>query len=240
MRKLSGFTLIELLIVVAIIAILAAIAVPNFLEAQTRAKVSRAKADLRTLAVAAESYYVDNNAYPYTLSIGTSIWMPAGGFPPNGLRCGGMTSPIAYITTIPRDPFGHGINDDGTFSQRAPAPLYMEKAGFGFKTTSTVPSSAIQPPGGKTVNVPSDTAGSNSLLGTSNTSTPVADMWRTPRRWVMYSLGPDLTPHVTDRPTPQGTILSNSRYNLNNRYDPTNGTISTGNVLRFDDGMNVP
>lgn len=60
----KGFTLVELLIVVAIIAILAAIAVPNFLEAQVRAKVSRAKTDMRTLATAIEAYAVDNTKYP--------------------------------------------------------------------------------------------------------------------------------------------------------------------------------
>jgi type II secretion system protein G len=60
----KGFTLIELLIVVAIIAILAAIAVPNFLEAQVRAKVSRVKSDHRSLATAIESYYVDHGTYP--------------------------------------------------------------------------------------------------------------------------------------------------------------------------------
>lgn len=60
----KAFTLIELLIVVAIIAILAAIAVPNFLEAQTRAKVSRVKADLRTLTTGLESYAADHNKYP--------------------------------------------------------------------------------------------------------------------------------------------------------------------------------
>jgi len=59
--KRLGFTLIELLIVVAIIAILAAIAVPNFLEAQTRAKVARVKNDFRTLATAIEAYSVDWN-----------------------------------------------------------------------------------------------------------------------------------------------------------------------------------
>ena len=63
-EKAQGFTLIELLIVVAIIAILAAIAVPNFLEAQVRAKVSRAKSDMRTIATALESYAVDHNRHP--------------------------------------------------------------------------------------------------------------------------------------------------------------------------------
>ena len=60
----GAFTLIELLIVVAIIAILAAIAVPNFLEAQTRSKVSRAMADQRSVVTALESYRVDFNKYP--------------------------------------------------------------------------------------------------------------------------------------------------------------------------------
>ena len=59
-----AFTLIELLIVVAIIAILAAIAVPNFLEAQIRAKVSRVRADHRSISTALETYHIDNNQYP--------------------------------------------------------------------------------------------------------------------------------------------------------------------------------
>lgn len=60
----KAFTLIELLIVVAIIAILAAIAVPNFLEAQTRAKVARVMSDQRTYATALETYQIDYSSYP--------------------------------------------------------------------------------------------------------------------------------------------------------------------------------
>ncbi|MCC5875483.1 MAG: prepilin-type N-terminal cleavage/methylation domain-containing protein, partial [Candidatus Sumerlaeia bacterium] len=73
-----GFTLIELLIVVAIIAILAAIAVPNFLEAQVRAKVSRVQADQRTIATALESYHVDNNKYPMDFAEKAGNGIPVG------------------------------------------------------------------------------------------------------------------------------------------------------------------
>ncbi len=123
MRK--GFTLIELLIVVAIIAILAAIAVPNFLEAQVRAKVSRVKADQRSLATALESYYVDTNAYPandssteasadFGYGVNTGLTDPSGALlemptlrrKSNGAdRLQTLTTPIAYITSIFVDPF---------------------------------------------------------------------------------------------------------------------------------------
>jgi len=63
-KKESGFTLIELLIVIAIIGILAAIAIPNLLNAVQRGKQKRTMSDMRALATAVEAYAVDNNKYP--------------------------------------------------------------------------------------------------------------------------------------------------------------------------------
>jgi prepilin-type N-terminal cleavage/methylation domain-containing protein len=62
-----AFTFIELLVVIAMIAVLAGIAVPNFLAAQVRAKVARVKADLATLVAAIEDYHLDHHAYPPNL-----------------------------------------------------------------------------------------------------------------------------------------------------------------------------
>ena len=67
MRKnAKGFTLIELLIVVAIIGIIAAIAIPNLLNAIDRGKQKRTMADLRSVGTAVETYSIDNNEYPTT------------------------------------------------------------------------------------------------------------------------------------------------------------------------------
>jgi len=93
-----GFTLIELLIVVAIIAILAAIAVPNFLEAQMRAKVVRVKTDFRNILVAMNAYHVDYNAYPPDDPGGVSWWADI--IPQTKL-----TTPVAYIASVPTNPF---------------------------------------------------------------------------------------------------------------------------------------
>ncbi len=110
----KGFTLIELLIVVAIIAILAAIAIPNFLQAQIRARVSRVNNDLRTLATALESYYVDHNEYPpHAFTAANNWWyfighnnITAEGRSPEWFQpLNFLTSPISYITGIGPDPF---------------------------------------------------------------------------------------------------------------------------------------
>jgi general secretion pathway protein G len=63
-RKDRGFTLIELLIVVAIIGIIAAIAIPNLLNAIDRGRQKRTMADMRSVGTAVEAYSVDMNFYP--------------------------------------------------------------------------------------------------------------------------------------------------------------------------------
>jgi prepilin-type N-terminal cleavage/methylation domain-containing protein len=220
-KRRPAFTLIELLIVVAIIAILALIAVPNFLEAQVRAKVSRVRTDMRSLATALEAYFVDWNSYTfYDPAEYDDYYQPP-------VRAAGwtqITTPVAYITSIPNDPFGSSeymadFPGRGSFLP----PLYelgTGAVGVGRSGTRSSPQDGM----------PSNT-------------------------WEMNSSGPDKRDN-TNNPARSGGQYSWSdssfpwvSYDFNDPavivdglallYDPTNGTISRGEIFRFG-GMKPP
>jgi prepilin-type N-terminal cleavage/methylation domain-containing protein len=207
MRKLRGFTLIELLIVVAIIAILAAIAVPNFLEAQTRAKVSRVRADLRSLATALESYFIDNNAYPIyttddTMSANAQLNLSndAANMPTFRIRVAGdefftVTTPQSYITSFFNDPF--------SITRGLAFAYYTDTAGW---ITWSLGPDSDENNGGNGSDVSSD-LGPNNAYETVYTST------------------------ISQ---PSNTLVAGENTGAGNSYtyDPTNGTTSEGDVYR--------
>jgi prepilin-type N-terminal cleavage/methylation domain-containing protein len=186
----KAFTLIELLIVVAIIAILAAIAVPNFLEAQVRAKVSRAKSDLRTLTTSIEAYAVDNNKYPFD-------W-DSRGYPWKITDI--ISTPIAYVTAGSNllDIFRTQINPQDAARYR-----YINFPG---NETPALPPCPFPGPFLTRWDLTDYTAASKTSEVT----------WGS---WKLSSAGPDKIPNT-------------SFFSGDLPYDPTNGTISEGDIIR--------
>ena len=116
-KKESGFTLIELLIVIAIIGILAAIAIPNLLNAVQRGKQKRTMSDIRTMATAVEAYAVDNNFYPAgqctgkftavtTILTDTSLAVLAPTYIANPVKKDGWSNFMHYNTTNNNQEYG--------------------------------------------------------------------------------------------------------------------------------------
>ncbi len=197
----KAFTLIELLIVVAIIAILAAIAVPNFLEAQTRSKVSRGKADMRSMATAIEAYKVDSNRYPMDYQ----FYQLGGGGGINGpfanVCLGRMTTPIAYMTTLPFNVFRF---EKGAFD--GDARFYGYKSELSWRSF---------------------------VLMVGGAWTQDADM---SKMWVLISVGPDQTANNGEWAMFGEKVLNTVAAFMGGGpgclYDPTNGTISAGDIVR--------
>lgn len=212
--KQRGFTLIELLIVVAIIAILAAIAVPNFLEAQVRSKVSRAKSDIRSMATALEAYAVDNNHYPM------DVTNPANPF----ANCFTATSPPApcgyfwYISHIITTPVAYFTSNSLIDPFRSNATGALSQVEYGrYRYVNYKLTEYYTPP--RPAGIPGTIHGPDYVEGQQRYG-----MWR------LVSSGPDFTAgpfpaSLGPSPAvgfPRGSLL----------YDPTNGTVSTGDIVR--------
>jgi len=209
-----AFTLIELLIVVAIIAILAAIAVPNFLEAQVRAKVARVRSDMRTTVTALEAYAVDNSRYP-TMRMGVAgnpaypIRTPDDFVSPPTTTTRtfnqatiplNLTTPVSYISTTLRDPF----KDAGSVRKNTS------------NTITAGPGSAVP------LVVPSDQTTYDFRYDNIQQLTELPGFGfddldlKAYGRWRLTSIGPD-----------------NEFFGSIGRrvYDPTNGTVSLGDII---------
>ncbi len=214
-----AFTLIELLIVVAIIAILAAIAVPNFLEAQTRAKVSRCKSDLRSLATALESYCADNSRYPFDRLPYGFPWYPTDI----------ISTPIPYITAVPNDLFTKGSGVERLYGTEAFGFLgkkfrYLNiagnRAGAGWACCYIPAGKAYS---GKTVS------------GWAEVSDADARKFEDKfGAWKMQSMGPDKIVNDVNNSFVTGEDSSGNPIGY---YDPTNGTISRGDIQYSSKGM---
>jgi general secretion pathway protein G len=223
-RKI-GFTLIELLIVVAIIAILAAIAVPNFLEAQTRSKVSRTKSDMRSLSTAMESYYIDNNAY-----VACNSWGVAGhrfGYSNDTTYLERLSTPISYVTT--------GLLPDVFVGRKRSGSLIDGTAAPGTHNTDLAAWTGT-PPEGDPDHYLYRTYLYNSLkedpTEVTGISRALAGDAGAARAWFAYSAGP-MEAYVN-----MGGVIANAgkEFGIHLLYDPTNGTVSFGQVFRAGSG----
>ena len=211
--RASGFTLVELLIVMAIIGVLTAIAVPNYQEALTRSKVAKFQGDAKACETAIESYYADHSfyafseGYPVKSTCGNQTGTgsndtsnPGIGYLP---RC--LTTPAAYLGKLPNDPF-RNLEDVGQCYPERRTYLYSADSENLIRFRMYYVSITYAYAQGQTT---------------------VSNQRPTNAVWMVSSTGPD--GHRDQGPTSGG--FPHSSYPT--PYDPTNGINSMGDLFYF-------
>lgn len=132
MQRHSGFTLIELMVTVAIVAILAAVALPNYTAYITRSKIAEAAANLLAMRTKMEQFFQDNRTYVGACVPGTVAALPS------GLKHFNMTCPAADLTANT-----YTIRADGQGADLANLVLTIDQANV--RRTVSVPSGWTMP-----------------------------------------------------------------------------------------------
>lgn len=240
-RFKRGFTLIELLIVVSIIAILSAIAVPNFAQALTRSKVARANNDLRVVAISLEVFHTDHNRYPNDLyflkevpymnfASAVEIFTPASEHDLDiHFECVQPTPPDPETGPTTPDPPTTGTEPTDPSTPGPGCPQQPAQGG----STPPPPSAIylyenfVQP---NYFGLNFGLQHLDNMFGTSIANDNYLN-------WSLASRGPDLDWYngfygtmscPTGTPTGKDPLYNEAFVD----YDPTNGTISAGNIFR--------
>ena len=214
----QAFTLIELLIVVAIIGILAAVAVPNMLQARVRAKIAAAKAQIHACVNALESYRLDNDGLPPTryfcLALGEETAKDYFELPWE------LTTPVAYLSERPLDPFNTfpSARKDATGQ-----PMKYRRAGLGYFNDMPTEEGLWVPK-----SFPIDD-GDYTFYNNASEKNPAS---ASPVEYGVWSVGPIPKTEIglhTLEPVPAHTW-----------YDASNGTVSSGIIVRLNTGHHAP
>jgi len=206
----KAFTLIEILLVVAIIALLAAIATPSFVEVQTRAKVARVLTDFRTMGVGIEAYAVDHNVYPSCLA--DNYMLGKEYVQPFTRRVISLTTPVAYLTQVPQNSPFAVPNQAHTMGHMQYE--YFDRTGVQVARGGDIP-----------LLVGDFFLCAGLQVVDPSTYTPGDAPWGSVPPWVLSDFGPDGYESWEVAPTmgwPGAYVF----------YDPTNGTISLGEIMK--------
>jgi type II secretion system protein G len=135
-----GFTLVELMVVVAIIALLAAIIIPNYVHARAQAAVSQSEANLKEIATALELYYADHQSYPPSGDVTPAIFGGSGNpyltsTPTNAL--GRQEYVYTFTAAANGTPATYTVSDPGLYDPTTLASVPLKNGGGGAQQLCT-------------------------------------------------------------------------------------------------------